>query len=93
MTTYPLHLPVLFRKTTVMFLRTKSRFKDGKEHRYWSIVERHRTMGNKIDQLQVLYLGEMQSKQIHCFLRTAKPRNFRVKLSRLCATLLKLGTH
>jgi len=26
-----------------MFLRAKRRFKDGKEHRYWSIVENRRT--------------------------------------------------
>jgi len=28
-----------------MFLRAKTRFKDGKEHRYWSIVESRRTGG------------------------------------------------
>jgi hypothetical protein len=46
-----------------MFLRAKSRFQDGKEHRYWSIVESHRTMGNKIVQRQVLYLGEINDSQ------------------------------
>ena len=46
-----------------MFLREKSRFKDGKEHRYWSIVESHRTMDNKIVQRQVLYLGEINDSQ------------------------------
>lgn len=63
MPTYPLDLQVLFRKTAVMFLREKSRFKEGKEHRYWSIVESHRTMGNKIVQRQVLYLGEINDGQ------------------------------
>jgi hypothetical protein len=28
-----------------MFLRAKTRHKDGKEHRYWSIVENRRTDG------------------------------------------------
>lgn len=63
MPTYSLDLLVLFRKTAIMFLRAKSRFKDGKEHRYWSIVESHRTMGNKIVQRQVLYLGEINDSQ------------------------------
>lgn len=60
---YPLDLPVLFHKTTVMFLRTKNHFKNGKEHRCRSIVESHRTMGNKIVQRQVLYLGEINDNQ------------------------------
>ena len=42
-----------------MFLRAKTRLKDGKEHRYWSIVENRRTQGNRIVQRQVLYLGEI----------------------------------
>jgi len=46
-----------------MFLRAKRRFKDGKEHRYWSIVESHRTEGNKVAQRQVLYLGEINDSQ------------------------------
>jgi len=46
-----------------MLLRAKSRFKDGKEHRYWSIVENHRTIDNKIVQRHVLYLGEINDNQ------------------------------
>jgi transposase len=46
-----------------MFLRTKRRFKDGKEHRYWSIVENRRTLANKIVQRQLLYLGEINDAQ------------------------------
>jgi hypothetical protein len=42
-----------------MFLRAKTRYKDGKEHRYWSIVENRRTQGNRVVQRQVLYLGEI----------------------------------
>src|SRR5438874_11520986 len=46
-----------------MFLRAKSRLKDGKVHRYWSIVENRRTQGNRIVQRQVLYLGEINDNQ------------------------------
>ena len=46
-----------------MFLRAKTRLKDGKEHRYWSIVENRRTQGNRIVQRQVLYLGEINDNQ------------------------------
>ena len=43
-----------------MFLRAKKRFKDGKEHRYWSLVENRRTRGGRVVQRQVLYLGEIK---------------------------------
>ena len=46
-----------------MFLRAKTRFKDGKRHRYWSIVENRRTRGNRVVQRQVLYLGEINDSQ------------------------------
>lgn len=46
-----------------MFLRAKSRFKDGKLHRYWSIVENRRTMDGRVVQRQVLYLGEINDSQ------------------------------
>jgi hypothetical protein len=46
-----------------MFLRAKTRIKDGKEHRYWSIVENRRTQGGRVVQRQVLYLGEINDGQ------------------------------
>ncbi len=46
-----------------MFLRSKRRFKDGKEHRYWSIVESRKVRGNRVVQRQVLYLGEINDGQ------------------------------
>jgi transposase len=46
-----------------MFLRAKRRVKDGKEHRYWSIVENRRCRGNRVVQRQVLYLGEINDQQ------------------------------
>lgn len=46
-----------------MFLRSKSRLKDGKEHRYWSVVENRRVRGGRVVQRQVLYLGEINDGQ------------------------------
>jgi transposase len=46
-----------------MFLRCTQRKKDGKEHRYWSIVENRRCGGGKIVQRPVLYLGEVNDSQ------------------------------
>ena len=46
-----------------MFLRHTKRKKDGKEHRYWSIVENRRCAGGRIVQRPVLYLGEINDSQ------------------------------
>lgn len=46
-----------------MFLRYCSRKKDGKEHRYWSIVENKRVNDRRVVQRHVLYLGEINSSQ------------------------------
>jgi hypothetical protein len=42
-----------------MFLRSKVRRKDGKQHRYWSIVENTRVAGGRVVQRHVLLLGEI----------------------------------
>ena len=46
-----------------MFLRATTRRKDGKEHRYWSVVENRRLLNGKVVQRQVLYLGEINDSQ------------------------------
>jgi transposase len=46
-----------------MYLRWNRRIKDGKEHRYWNIVESKRCAGGKVVQRQVLYLGEINDSQ------------------------------
>jgi hypothetical protein len=46
-----------------MYLRCNKRFKDGKEHCYWNIVESKRCAGGKVVQRQVLYLGEINDSQ------------------------------
>jgi len=46
-----------------LFLRSTNRKKDGKEHRYFSIVENQRISANKTVQRTVLYLGEINDQQ------------------------------
>src|SRR5215472_7822995 len=53
-----------------MFLKCHSRVKDGKEHRYWNIVENHRCGRGKFVQRQVLYLGEINDTQRESWCRT-----------------------
>jgi hypothetical protein len=53
-----------------MFLRATTRKKDGKEHRYFSIVENKRVAGARVVQRHVLYLGEINSSQEHAWRRS-----------------------
>jgi len=53
-----------------MFLRHKVRRKDGKGHRYWSIVENRRVSGGRTVQRHVLYLGEINDSQRAAWCRT-----------------------
>lgn len=46
-----------------MFLRSVTRKKNGKEHRYFSIVENKRVADGRVVQRHVLYLGEINSSQ------------------------------
>jgi transposase len=62
--TYPLPKPQLFwHSAASMFLRSTNRKKDGKDHRYFSIVENRRVPGGKTVQRTVLYLGEINDQQ------------------------------
>jgi transposase len=53
-----------------MFLRATRRRKDGKEHRYWSIVENRRVRDGRTVQQTVLYLGEINDTQRASWCRT-----------------------
>jgi hypothetical protein len=53
-----------------MFLRANRRFKDGKVHQYWSIVENKRVAGGKVVQRHVLYLGEINDSQRESWRKT-----------------------
>ncbi len=46
-----------------MFLRSTNRKKDGKDHRYFSVVENRRLASGKTAQRTVLYLGEVNDRQ------------------------------
>jgi transposase len=46
-----------------MFLRSTNRKKDGKDHRYFSVVENRRVPGGGTVQRTVLYLGEINDQQ------------------------------
>jgi hypothetical protein len=46
-----------------MFLRGIRRSKDGKEHRYFSVVENRRVSDGRVVQRQLLYLGEINDTQ------------------------------
>jgi len=46
-----------------MFLRHSIRKKDGKSHRYWSVVENRRLRGGGTAQKTLLYLGEINDSQ------------------------------
>src|SRR5437870_1630389 len=53
-----------------MFLRATTRKKDGKVHRYWSVVENRRVKGGRVVQRHVLYLGEINDAQRAAWCKT-----------------------
>src|SRR6188768_365159 len=57
-----------------MFLRSNKRKKDGKEHRYWSLVETMRTPDGP-RQRTLCYLGELNSNAQSRWLKTIEVFN------------------
>lgn len=53
-----------------MFLRCHTRKKNGKLHRYWSVVEARRLACGRSSQRQVLYLGEINDSQQEAWQKT-----------------------
>lgn len=53
-----------------MFLRYTTRKKNGKEHRYYSLVENRRLPAGKVIQRHVLYLGEINDSQQEAWQKT-----------------------
>jgi len=53
-----------------MYLKCNRRIKDGKEHRYWSIMENRRCAGGRVVQRPVLYLGEINDSQREAWIRS-----------------------
>jgi hypothetical protein len=62
--TYPLFFGLDFwHSAASMFLRSTERKKDGKAHRYFSVVENRRLPGSRTVPRTVLYLGEINDQQ------------------------------
>jgi transposase len=53
-----------------MFLRSTTRKKSGKEHRYYSLVENRRLAGGRVVQRHALYLGEINDSQQEAWRKT-----------------------
>jgi len=53
-----------------MFLRPTTRRKDGKIHRYWSVVENRRIRGGRTVQKTLIYLGEISDREHAVWCRT-----------------------
>jgi transposase len=53
-----------------MYLKCHRRFKDGKEHRYWSIAEKRRLARGRVADRHVLYLGEINDSQREAWLKS-----------------------
>ena len=51
-----------------MYLKCHRRFKDGKEHRYYSIAEKRRVVRGTVDR-HILYLGEINDSQRAAWMR------------------------
>jgi len=58
-----------------MFLRAKTRKKNGKVHRYFTVVESRRVHGGRVLQRQVLHLGELNDAQHAGWVRAIEALN------------------
>jgi len=65
-----------------MFLRFNTRKTDGKEHRYWSVVENHRLRFGHTTQRTVLYPGEISDTQQAAWRKSLEVFNEIEQLSR-----------
>ena len=50
--------------------KLETRHKDGKQHRYWSVVESRRVRGGRVVQRHLLHLGELNDSQRAGWVRT-----------------------
>ena len=53
-----------------MYLKCHSRFKDGKEHRYYTIAEKVACGGGRRVERHVFYLGEINDSQREAWLKS-----------------------
>ena len=62
--THPINESIKDRENIFMFLRTKSRVKDEKPHRYWGVVEKRRVAGGGAVRQQGIYRWERMARII-----------------------------
>jgi transposase len=62
----------VWQSADAVFLRKINRKKDGKDHRYFSVVENRRLSSGKTAQRTVLYLGEINDKQESAWKKTLR---------------------
>src|SRR6516164_3640469 len=75
-----------------MFLRCKVRRKDGKQHRYWSVVENTRVAGGRVVQRHVLYLGEvvdLSRAELRAYIEGHDPTSGRPFMQEVIETLTR----
>ena len=53
-----------------MYLKPRSRTKDGKTHTYYSVCESLRVSPTRVVQRQILHLGELNTTQLDAWQRT-----------------------
>jgi hypothetical protein len=53
-----------------MYLKCHTRRKDGKEHRYWSLMEKRRVADGRVLDRPLLYLGAINDAQQAAWTRT-----------------------
>jgi len=63
--------------TGIMFLRVSNRRKNGKDHRYYRVVENRRVRGGKHVQKTLLYLGKINDTQKASWTKTIDERGHR----------------
>src|SRR5437870_12311473 len=68
-----------------MFLRATTRKKDGKEHRYFSVVENRRVSGGRVLHRHVLYLGEINCSQELAWRRSSEVLDESTRIARTLA--------
>ena len=72
-----------------MFLRVSNRCKDGKDHRYYSVVENRRVRGGKHVQQTLLCLGEINDTQKAAWAKTIDAIDERERWIRCCCLALR----
>jgi hypothetical protein len=74
-----------------MFLRSASRKKDGKEHRYSGVVKNRRRSTGRTAQRTVLYLGEVNGGQERAWRKTLEVFDEAGQSQRLSLYFLRIG--